>query len=401
MANEASIHSKLRFNRDGLLVKVKGFNSSIKNFILEFTRFFKELKMDNKEKKLQMYKESYLREIMNIDYCSPLDQALKYLYPLIYDEYMLPEDELTAMKSKHYEKEDIARFIEVYLDQSKYEWLIQGNISQQEAFEIAKSTQDLMQKKSLATDKTPVVRIVNIKKRSISYMIKTLNDEENQNSAIISYFQLGKLSIEEMSIAKVLENYLSERFFDQLRTKQQLGYLVSMQYSGHRKIDCFTAQVQSPNKSPEYISRMITEFLKDNHEAISNITEEEFQKHVNSLLNMLKAKDLKLSSEVSRNFIEIKYKDYCFDVCEKQIEILEKLNKLDFITFYEKHFIKDFRRLDIEMVSQDREEENDKEEVENDEYYKQTFSLLRKKIKSPNEFKRSNFLYPDYLITMN
>ncbi len=377
MANEASIHSKLVFNRDGMHVKVKGFSSSIKNYLAEFTKYFRALNMHNKEKKLQMYKENYIKELKNYHFLSPLDQGLKYLYALVYHEYLHPEEELELLKTKRFEKEEISKFLEQYLNESQYEWLIQGNINSTEAIEIANLTQKYMQKEPLHPDKTPILRMVKLEDRSFSYFVKTMQDEENQNSGIISYLQLGKLSIPEMSIAKVLENYLSDRFFDSLRTKQQLGYLTSLSYSGHRKVDCFIAQVQSPYKSPEYISVKITEFILENYESILKITEEEFSKHVNSILTMLKAKDLKLSAEVSRNFLEIKYRDYCFDICEKQIEYLERIKREDMIDFYERHFIKEFKRIDVEIVSQCHEEENGLIEAENEFYYTNSLKIKR------------------------
>jgi insulysin len=169
-----------------------------------------------------------------------------------------------------------------------------------------------------------------------------------------------------------------------------------MYYSGQRKVDCFIASVQSPVKSPEYISVKITEFLLENYESIQKITAEEFNKYVNSILTLMKSKDLKLSAEVSRNYVEIMYRDYTFDICEKQIQYLEKIKKEDLIHFYEKHFIKHFRRLDIEIISQQHEEENTKVEAENEEFYK-IHGITRKKWKNASDFKRRCNLYPDFL----
>jgi len=51
------------------------------------------------------------------------------------------------------------------------------------------------------------------------------------NSAIFSYFQSGKVNIKEFLILEVLNAVLYQKAFTQLRTVEQLGYIVS---TGHR-----------------------------------------------------------------------------------------------------------------------------------------------------------------------
>ena len=52
-------------------------------------------------------------------------------------------------------------------------------------------------------------------------------DDDENNSCIIIYFQSSDQSAETRTILRLLEQDLDEDFFDQLRTKKQLGYYVS------------------------------------------------------------------------------------------------------------------------------------------------------------------------------
>ena len=67
---------------------------------------------------------NYINELMNFQLKSPLYQATIQLYPLLYHEYFHPDEELDAITSKQYGKEEISRFINHYLKESQYEWLI-------------------------------------------------------------------------------------------------------------------------------------------------------------------------------------------------------------------------------------------------------------------------------------
>lgn len=48
-------------------------------------------------------------------------------------------------------------------------------------------------------------------------------DENNVNSAIEVYFQLGAASIQLNPYAELLASIIGEQFFNQLRTQEQLG----------------------------------------------------------------------------------------------------------------------------------------------------------------------------------
>lgn len=54
------------------------------------------------------------------------------------------------------------------------------------------------------------------------------SDLKESNSAILSYFQLGFESIESSVLLSLLINYLQAPFFEEIRTKLQLGYIVSV-----------------------------------------------------------------------------------------------------------------------------------------------------------------------------
>jgi len=55
-------------------------------------------------------------------------------------------------------------------------------------------------------------------------------DAVSPNSAILCYFQLGEYSFAKSAICTILVKLLNEPFFDQLRNKEQLGYVVQCNF---------------------------------------------------------------------------------------------------------------------------------------------------------------------------
>lgn len=74
-----------------------------------------------------------------------------------------------------------------------------------------------------------------------------LDDKSNDNSATLSYYQVGQFpqDYKKSVCLQVLCQYLREPFFDDLRTKQQLGYVVFSGYTKQQDTEGVIFMVQS------------------------------------------------------------------------------------------------------------------------------------------------------------
>jgi secreted Zn-dependent insulinase-like peptidase len=96
-----------------------------------------------------------------------------------------------------------------------------------------------------------------------------------------------------------------------------------------------------------------------------------------------------------RNWGEINENTYKFDKKEKNVEILEKCTKEEFIKFYEKYLINEVSILDCEFVCEAHYEENEKlmkeTKISEDENIKK-----RVICDTIDDFKACNSLFPIY-----
>ena len=216
-----------------------------------------------------------------------------------------------------------------------------------------------------------------------------------ENSVICSFFQTGNLDNKGICLLLVIESFLKEKFFNELRTRQALGYIAMLfvrEYKSNYGLMCL---VQSTVKCPEYIWARITDFFDESQKLVNEITDELFKTHVNSVIVDKKQKDLKLSEEVYRNAEEIKKHKYMYDRRERQVDILEELKKEELIEFFFNYFVKNIRRLDVEIISNNHIEENKIEENSNLKSSNER-GIKRSKVKSVSDFKRQNSLYQDF-----
>lgn len=395
MASEANVRIKFHVNNEGLYLYVTGFNYSLYNALTEVVKVFKNISAEDKQEKLKVQIERHIQELQNFYFRPPYSQVMSYLEYMLVEPSALPSDKLRVLVNG-VGIDDLVGFVRKFNKESRFEWIIQGNVLKEEALKMAKKVQEIVQEEKLSTDLSVVFRTVDVESKcNYVYAYDHVNSQE-QNSSIASFFQCGKLATRGTCLLLVLESLLKDKFFNELRTRQALGYIVLLFHRDYRCNEGLACIVQSSVKSPEYIWQKIKEFFDETDKQISQeLTDELFKTHVNSVITEKKQKDLTLSEEIFRNAHEIKKHHYVFDRREKQIAVLETLKKEDLKNFYEEFFVNNIRRVDVEVVAAGHKEENAKCEEENFKKCEE-MGIKRVKVRSVADFKRKNSLYPDF-----
>jgi secreted Zn-dependent insulinase-like peptidase len=97
------------------------------------------------------------------------------------------------------------------------------------------------------------------------------------NSAMITDFLLPDDSPQTRAAATVLGNFVGEPFFTELRTKQQLGYIVGSAASFSLRQRYFTFVVQSSGYAPDELQRRAETFIATLPAALAAIPDQEWQ----------------------------------------------------------------------------------------------------------------------------
>jgi secreted Zn-dependent insulinase-like peptidase len=108
------------------------------------------------------------------------------------------------------------------------------------------------------------------------------------------------------------------------------------------------SNVICPNSILKLNDKFITTFFE---EKVKNISDEEFNLNISTLISLHQTKDKKLSEESIKIWGEIDNGQYEWKRDEKQIEILKKITKKDVIEFYEKYLLFEHKRLIIQIFS--------------------------------------------------
>lgn len=158
----------------------------------------------------------------------------------------------------------------------------------------------------------------------------------------------------------LLQSILKTHVFGQLRTKEQLGYIVQLTVRRIGKVPSLSFLVQSSTKCPQFVSSRIEEFVRRAVEVVDSISESEFDAFKEGILVSYKKKPLTVYEEASLWNGIIEGQTMEFDLKDKLIKDLVTVTKKDVKELAERLLEKERRILEIHLVSRSHEEEQGK-----------------------------------------
>lgn len=148
---------------------------------------------------------------------------------------------------------------------------------------------------------------------------RPLEDEKNVNSVIEYSLFIGEQRDRRLkNLLTVFAQLTEEPAFDQLRTKEQLGYIVFSGYRYSATSMAYRVIVQSERSAP-YLESRIEEFLRNFRQKLETQTEKEFQDHVKAVILRLTEKLKNLNNESSRLWDRIGSEVYDFEASESYL----------------------------------------------------------------------------------
>ncbi len=232
--------------------------------------------------------------------------------------------ELVGIKHEH-----LPDYLEQVYKNINIEVLIHGNWLRKEAEEISSYIQAQLIPISSPGKETPR-RLVNI--QDAGTLIREVNCNHN-DSALIVYYQAAKVSAQELAYYTLANHIMSSKFFYELRTQQQLGYVVgtgNLPLNRHAGIIFY---VQSPHAEPGKLQDAINDFIDFFPFGMISFTEQQWQSSKQGLISQLREKDSNLNGKSKRYWNAIGIKDHNFDKHLRIAAAVEEIERVDLIRF--------------------------------------------------------------------
>jgi insulysin len=249
--------------------------------------------------------------------------------------------------------EDLEKYARSLWSSGKGLALIQGNLEKKEALQLLSTIDKALTFKPIPLEEYPLeLKPLPLPTSKPFKMVISEPNPDNMNSASYAVIQSLSEDPKEHVMMELLGSIVSEPFYENLRTKQQLGYIVSSGVRGLGKTRFLGFIVQSSVASTEKLTKEILRYLDGvRPKLLEKLSEGDYAVYVKSLIERKTDPDRQLTTEVTRNWGEIGSGRLQFDRIQREVSVLLDLSKTDLLEFWDSLYINDGRRLLVtEMV---------------------------------------------------
>ncbi|KAH8673592.1 peptidase M16 inactive domain-containing protein [Xylariales sp. PMI_506] len=334
-AEIAGLQYNVTLDSRGLFIEVAGYNDKLPVLLDQVLKTMRDVEI--KDDRFDIIKERLTRGYRNWELQQPYSLVGSYVswltseHDFVVDQLEAELPGITADATREFHKQLMSQLhIEAY---------VHGNLYREDALKLTSMVEKTLKPRILPKDQLPILRSLILPPGSNYLYRKTLRDPANVNHCIEFYLHIGSRG-DRLVRAKtqLLSQILHEPAFDQLRTKEQLGYVV---FSGVRTCSTtygFRFLIQSERPS-EYLESRIESFLNQQLAAISDMNDSDFENHKRSVIIKRLEKLKNLDDETERHWLQISSEYYDFETSQEDAAQVKKLTKPDMIEFYNTYIV--------------------------------------------------------------
>lgn len=209
------------------------------------------------------------------------------------------------------EVEDLRDYRHQFLDALRLEAMVVGNLPAELAEREARMVAAAL-RPQLGEDDIP--RLEPLRAAGLDPLHP---DTERQESLVLRYLQGPDRSLASQARLAVLAQWISSPFYTQLRTMEQLGYVVTASYAPLLDAPGIALIVQSPETDSATIGERIDAFLDDAEERLAALDDEELAAYRQSVRDRLLTRDASLGALTNRQWQALAYGDDEFNRRER------------------------------------------------------------------------------------
>ncbi len=335
----------------GIDIDVSGYSDKMSVLLEKVLVSMRDLKVE--PDRFKIVKERVLRGYRNWDYQQPYHQVGDITGWLGREKGWLNEQFLTELLPL--QPDDISNFFPQVLRQFHVELLAHGNIYKEDALRMTQLVGSTLNPRLLPQSQWQVRRDLILPQGGDFTYRRILADPANVNHCIEYYIFIGEVADRVLRAKLILLAQMTDEIgFDQLRTKEQLGYVVFTGARTGATTMGYRVIIQSERRT-EYLEERINAFLVFFAESLEKMPLEEFESHKKSLINKRLEKIKNLDQESARFWTQINSEYFDFFQNEEDVASLKPLTKSDLIQFfnYYVHPTAPARaKLSVHMISQ-------------------------------------------------
>jgi len=362
-ANLANTYFGIDIKQNTLSMYINTYSSNLDKILQYLIDIIYEKVID--EDVFNRTKKYLKKRIASLKYKSPYIQVMDYFKKVVYDRYYNFIDIIGIIDSISID--NIYKVRDNLKGDLKEHWselLFYGNISLDMIDSIVKSHKDLFSGKAQVKHSNIIEAHEGDEE---IYIRKSFNINDN-NSAVLIFFEFGNINISDninwehkYNHLLVIDSILKDKFFNKLRSEEQLGYIVKtfIGSPGNIKNPKYGIYflIQS-DKYPTYILRnKIKQFIKDSYNDILNINQDNLNKHKSSVISKLNKECDNLYEEFKKFYDIITRGINNFNYRRSMIDYMNSVNINSLENMYKRYLLDRHTRI-VRIIEYTRTNKN-------------------------------------------
>eukprot|EP00188_Purpureofilum_apyrenoidigerum_P003990 Plantae.Rhodophyta-Purpureofilum_apyrenoidigerum.ctg4336.p1 GENE.Plantae.Rhodophyta-Purpureofilum_apyrenoidigerum.ctg4336~~Plantae.Rhodophyta-Purpureofilum_apyrenoidigerum.ctg4336.p1 ORF type:complete len:995 (-),score=223.91 Plantae.Rhodophyta-Purpureofilum_apyrenoidigerum.ctg4336:406-3390(-) len=290
--------------------------------------------------RFELIKEELKRDYRNFFQDQPYEHSLYTLYYLLelrrwhLLDYLSHIDSITAG--------ELEVTIPSLLRKMFVEGLVHGNVRREDALRFREIIERHIRFSSFRSSEMQFKRILQLPSGRGGTVYKMKEPNHHQvNSAVILFYEfppLGPTDFEETVVLEVLSEIIQEPAFSQLRTQEQLGYIVMSSVLSMENVKGIYVIIQSSKVAPPGLDERVEAFLEQfRTETLAGMKKGEFAKYIKALIDNKNEPDKQMKQRNRRFWSEISKRTYVYDRRENEIEALKQVTIDKVIDAFDRH----------------------------------------------------------------
>ncbi|UTW14066.1 insulinase family protein [Marinobacterium rhizophilum] len=304
----------------GVSVRVSGYNE--RQPLLLDALLAAMVNPDLDPDRFALVRRQYAQELANERNDTPYNQTTGELYSLLLPQWS-SEQKLAALESVSLAQ--LQRFVPRLLAQTRLRVLSHGNRGADEALTLAQRVNQVLRASAQVAEPANI-DVVQLSPDDA--LVQTL-ELEHQDSAVTLYLQGQDTALGTRAAYMLLGEMLSSPFYNELRTEQQLGYIVFASAMPLLNVPGLALVVQSPVADPLMLEQKMQAFLQEITPLFSQLDTAGLEEVKASTLSRLLQKETSLSQRSGRYWQELDRGELGFNSREQLAAAIEALSIAD------------------------------------------------------------------------
>ncbi|UJF18726.1 insulinase family protein [Vibrio sp. SS-MA-C1-2] len=324
-AEVAGLHYNIVAHQQGITLQLSGLTEKQPVLLALLIEQFKQY--DFQPERFTIIKDRMLRQWKNSAKDKPISQLLNNLTGLLQPNSPPTPVLIEALNSIEFD--ELPLFVHSLFSELFVEVFVYGNWHQKQALEVGEQVKKSLYIEGQKYQETSRPLFMLGECGTINFPINC----NHTDSAILVYHQSDDTSPESIARYILTNHLLSATFFHELRTKQQLGYMVGTSNLPLNRFPGIIFYIQSPSAVPNQLIGAIDHFLNAFSLILLELNEESWCNSKQGLIDKIAAPDTQLNAKSQRLWGSINNKDWQFSQRKNVTSAIQSFSRRDIIQF--------------------------------------------------------------------